>query len=165
MIINYYCKICRYLLTNKIIMLSELAELLYKKVFSLFNLFNLFKSIVFNHKSVFISEFWLKICYYVKIKCRLSTAFYPQMNNQTECQNQTLKHYLRMYYTENQSDWVKLLPLTKFSYNNAKQVFLRCFSFYIMYSYHSQIHYNIKNKTKKRKILTAEDTIKCMNKI
>ena len=36
---------------------------------------------------------------------RLSTAFHPQTDGQTEQQNQTLEHYLRVYCNFTQDDW------------------------------------------------------------
>ena len=41
---------------------------------------NLFDSIVSNRGLLFISKFWLLLSYFLKIKWRLSTAFYPQTN-------------------------------------------------------------------------------------
>ena len=45
-----------------------------------------------------------KICYHVKMKRQLSIAFHLQTDDQTEWQNQMLKHYLRMYCFEKQDD-------------------------------------------------------------
>ncbi len=41
-------------------------------------------SIVSNRGSVFTSKFWSSLCYFLRIKRKLSTAFYPQTNSQTE---------------------------------------------------------------------------------
>ena len=41
-------------------------------------------SIVSNQSSVFTSKFWSSLCYFLGIKQRLSTAFYPQTNNWIE---------------------------------------------------------------------------------
>ena len=37
----------------------------------------LLDSIVSNRGSVFTSKFWFSLCYFLGIKCMLSTAFYP----------------------------------------------------------------------------------------
>ena len=47
-----------------------------------------------------------------------STAFHPESDGQTEQTNQTLEQYLRHYVGYNQDDWVQLLPLAEFAYNN-----------------------------------------------
>ncbi len=66
-----------------------------------------------------MSKFWAAFCHYLSIEQRLSTAYYPQTNGQTERQNQTPEKYLRAYFTHLQDDWVYWLPLAKFAYNNS----------------------------------------------
>ncbi len=51
-------------------------------------------SIISNRGSVFTSKFWSSLCYFLGIKRRLSTAFHPQTNSQTERQNSTMEAYL-----------------------------------------------------------------------
>lgn len=77
------------------------------------------RSIVTDRGSVFTSQFWAALCYHLDIKRRLSTAYHPQTDGQTERQNQTLETYLRTYINHHQDDWVHLLPLAEFAYNNA----------------------------------------------
>ena len=50
-------------------------------------------SIVSDRGSVFPSKFWSSLCYFLSIKRRLSTAFHPQTDGQTERQNSTMKVY------------------------------------------------------------------------
>ena len=56
---------------------------------------NLPDSIVSNRGSVFTSKFWSSLCYFLSIKRRLSTTFYPQTNGQIERQNNTIEACLR----------------------------------------------------------------------
>jgi transposase InsO family protein len=55
------------------------------------------------------------LCYHIKIKQRLSTAYHPQMDGQTERQNQTLEQYLRAYVNYHQSDWSRWLVFAEFA--------------------------------------------------
>ena len=48
-------------------------------------------SIVTNRESLFTSKFWSLLCYFLVIKRRLSTAFYPQTDGQNKKQNSTLE--------------------------------------------------------------------------
>ena len=41
-------------------------------------------SIVTDESSFFTSKFWSSLCYFLRVKQRLSTAFYPQKNDQTK---------------------------------------------------------------------------------
>ena len=61
-------------------------------------------SIVSDRGSLFISKFWLSLCYFLDIKRRLSTAFHPQTNGQTKRQNSTMEAYLRAFINFEQND-------------------------------------------------------------
>jgi hypothetical protein len=52
------------------------------------------------------------------IKTKLSTAYHPQTDGQTERVNQELEQYLRMFVNHRQDDWSDWLPLAEFAYNN-----------------------------------------------
>ena len=52
------------------------------------------------------------------IKVAATTAYHPQGDGQTERVNQELEQYLRLFISQRQDDWVDLLPLAEFSYNN-----------------------------------------------
>ena len=54
----------------------------------------------------------------LEIKKKMSTAFHPQTDEQTERLNQTLEQYLRAYINEDQDNWVELLPTAQLVYNN-----------------------------------------------
>ena len=54
-------------------------------------------SIVSDKGSVFTSEFWSSLCYFLGIKRRLSTTFHPQTDGQTERQNSTMEAYLQVF--------------------------------------------------------------------
>ena len=51
-------------------------------------------SIINNQGSIFYFKFWSLLCYIFDIKKQLSTAFYPQTDEQTERPNSTIEVYL-----------------------------------------------------------------------
>ena len=51
-------------------------------------------SIMSDRGSLFISKFGSSLCYFLDIKQRLSTTFYPQTDGQTKHQNSTIEAYL-----------------------------------------------------------------------
>ena len=77
-------------------------------------------SIITDWGSLFTSKFWSSLCYFLRIKKRLSTAFHPQNDGQTERQNSIMEAYLRAFVNWEQNDWTRLLPMAEFTYNNAK---------------------------------------------
>ncbi len=78
------------------------------------------ESIVTDQGSLFTSKFWSSLCYFLGIKRKLSTAFHPQSDGQTERQNSMMEAYLRVFVNWKQDNWAKLLPMAEFAYNNAK---------------------------------------------
>ena len=52
------------------------------------------------------------------IKSKLSTAFHPQTDGQTERVNQELEQYLRMFIDHRQEQWHDWLGMVEFAYNN-----------------------------------------------
>ncbi len=71
------------------------------------------ESIVTDRGSLFTSKFSFSLCYFLGIKKKLSTAFHPQTNGQTEKQNSTMEAYLRAFVNWEQDDWARLLPMAE----------------------------------------------------
>ena len=98
-------------------------------------------SIVSDRGSLFTSKFWSSLCYFLGIKRRLSTAFHPQTDGQTERQNSTMEAYLRAFVNFEQNDWARLLPMAEFAYNNAKNAITVHTPFELNCGYHPRIYY------------------------
>ena len=92
-------------------------------------------SIVSDRGSIFTSQFWTALSKSMNLTRRLSTAFHPQTDGQTERMNQTVEQYLRIYCNYHQDDWSELLSLAEFSYNNAQHASIGCSPFYANYGY------------------------------
>ncbi len=153
-IVNYYTKMTRYLFTKKTLTVIELAELFFEKIALRYEISN---DIIINRDSLFISAFWSKICYHVKMKRRLSIVFHSQTDDQTEWQNQTLKHYLWIYCSEKQDDWAMLLLVVEFMYHQMKHASLNCSSFKVMYDYELIFYIHIKNDAMKEEVSAAKE--------
>jgi len=61
----------------------------------------------------FSGEFWESLCKMLGVKMRMSTAYHPQTEGQTERTNQVLEGYLRTFVNYDQNDWYQLLPLAE----------------------------------------------------
>ncbi len=157
MIVDHYIKMTQYISISKTLIAMQLTDIFFKKIVCHYRAL---KEIVSDKGSIFTSSYWLKVCYQIKIKRQLSTAFHSQMNEQTECWNQTLKYYLQCYCNEEQSNWVKLLSLVKFAYINATQSTLRCSLFYVMTEYNAFIHYDINNNTWEEEVSVIKNRVK-----
>jgi len=92
--------------------------------------------IVSDHDSRFTSETWKEFLRLSGIRPRMSTVFHPQTDSQTERLNQTIKAYLRAFVSKEQDDWVRLLPMAEFSYNNSTTTGNGMSPFYANYGFH-----------------------------
>ncbi|RZK29127.1 MAG: transposase, partial [Hymenobacter sp.] len=75
--------------------------------------------IITNRGAQFKSEFWSSFFNKLGVNIRMSTAYHPETDGQTERVNSVLNQYLRVYCNLLQDNWVQLLPLAEFAYNNS----------------------------------------------
>jgi len=92
--------------------------------------------IVSDRYSCFTSEVWQELLKTLGIRPRMSTAFHPQTDGQTKRLNQTIEAYLRSFVNHEQDDWVHLLPMAEFAYNNSVTTGNRISLFYANYGLH-----------------------------
>jgi Integrase zinc binding domain len=100
--------------------------------------------IVSDCRLLFVSNFWKSLTKRLDIKLNLSTAYHPETDGQTECLNQILEQYLRIYVDYLQDDWAFLLPLTEFAYNNAAHSTTNTSPFFANKGFHPNLKINIK---------------------
>jgi transposase InsO family protein len=76
------------------------------------------ESIISDRDKLFTSNYWTTLLAVMGTKKKLSTAYHPQTDGQTERTNQTMETYLRTYSNQQQDNWVSLLPMAQIAYNN-----------------------------------------------
>ena len=92
--------------------------------------------IVSDRDAVFTGAFWSELTKRLGVRLRMSTAFRPQTDGQTERINQTLEQYLRQFCNYEQNDWCDMLPLAEYSYNNSVTTATQMSPFYANYGFH-----------------------------
>lgn len=103
---------------------------------------NIYKShglpedIISDRGTQFTSSFWRSLFKILGVQIKLSTAFHPQTDGQTERVNQVLEQYLRCTVNYHQDDWMELLPLAEFAYNNTTHGSTQQTPFFANYGYH-----------------------------
>ena len=75
-------------------------------------------TIISDRGTQFTALFWKRLCQRIGTKPKLSTAFHPETDGQTESANAALKQYLRAYVNYNQDNWVDLLSIAEFEANS-----------------------------------------------
>lgn len=91
------------------------------KVFldNIYKLHGLPDSIVSNCDKIFTSAFWGELFILAKVQLRMSTAYHPQSDGQTECVNQCLETFLRCFVNACPNKWIQWLSLAKYWYNTS----------------------------------------------
>ena len=137
-IVDRLTKMAKYLPCRKDIDSPELARRFFEEIICEHGIPD---NIITDRGSTFTSRFWTRVCENLSMDHRLSTAFHPQTDGQTERQNQTMEQYLRAYVNYEQDNWVELLPLAQFAYNNATHASTRLSPFFANYGYHPELQF------------------------
>ena len=94
---------------------ESLARLLQDNVWKLHGLP---ESIVLDRGPQFVAELTKELNRMLGIRTKLSIAFHPQTNRQTERMNQELEQYLQFFIEYRQKDWPEWLAAAEFAINN-----------------------------------------------
>ena len=76
-------------------------------------------SIVSDRDPKFTSHFWRELQEAMGTKLKLSSAYHPQTDGQTERTIQSLEDLLRACTLDHRGSWDNVLPLVEFTYNNS----------------------------------------------
>jgi transposase InsO family protein len=161
-IVDRYTKMALFLPVRSDINAAHLAELLHTEVELRYGAPS---GVVSDRDSRITSKLWADICYHSFIKRRMSTAFHPQTDGQTEILNKIVENYLRAFTNLEQMDWAKLLPTAAFAYNNSLNHTLRMTPFRAMYGYDPEFHVDVADDVPKREIPAAKDRVKKLHEL
>jgi len=137
-VVDRLTKMVIYLPCRKDIDSPELAQMFFEQVICKHGIPD---NIVTDRGKEFTSRFWDPVCSHLNINHRLSTAFHPQTDGQTERQNQTMEQYVRAFCNYEQDNWVELLPLAEFAYNNSFHHSTRMTPFWANYHYNRTMQF------------------------
>jgi hypothetical protein len=90
-------------------------------------------SIVSDRDPVFISTFWSELFALAGVTLRLSTAFHPQTDGESEVTNKILGVYLRCLVGDRPNGWLRWLSWVEFCYNTSYQIALHTTPFKVVY--------------------------------
>ena len=132
-VVDRLSKQAHFIPCNETITAAELSELF---IINIFKLHGLPDDIVSDRGPQFRSHFWNSLCTLLDIDLKLSTAGHPETDGQTERIIQILEQYFRNFVNTFQDNWVKLLPLAEFAYNNSTHSATKTTPFHAIYQYH-----------------------------
>jgi len=97
------------------------------------------ESVVSDRGRQFASDFWDELTMRLGVIVRMSTAFHPQTDGQTEIANAIMEQYLRIYCAYLQGDWAKWLPSAAFCTKNHYSESTRITPFFANHGYHPRM--------------------------
>jgi transposase InsO family protein len=151
-VIDRLTKMSHFIPCKKELNARQFAKLFMKEVV---RLHGLPQDIITDRGTLFTSDLWKEVTRQTGIERRMSTAFHPQTDGQTERTNGILEQYLRAYINYQQDNWCDLLPLAEFAYNNGHQETIKTSPFYANYGIHPE-YKMIGHLTETTKIKTDE---------
>jgi len=112
---NRFSKMAHFIATTEKTSVKGLAKLFRDHVWKLHGLP---ESIISDRGAQFAAEMMKELNQLLGIQTKLSTAYYPQTDGQTERVNQELEQYLRVFINHRQEQWPNWLGTAEFAYNN-----------------------------------------------
>ena len=132
-VVDRLTKMAHYIPCNETTDTRQFAHMFITHVFKLHGLP---LDITSDRGSLFTAEFWKELTRELSIDRRLSTAYHPQTDGQTERVNATMEQYLRAYCNYQQDNWAELLTTAEFCYNNTVSSTTKQTPFFANYGYH-----------------------------
>jgi len=127
---------------------------------NMWKLHGLPESMVSNRGPQFAAELTKELNRMLGIETRLSTAFYPQMDGQTERMNQELEQYMRFFVDHRQKNWPEWLALAEFAVNNKVHTATKVLPFMANYGRELRMGSNIRKRGKVEKATEFVERIK-----
>jgi len=91
------------------------------------------RSIVSDRDKVFISSFWQHLFKLHGTSLKMSPAYHPQTDGQSEAVNKCLEMYLHCFSSDQPHQWVQFFPWAEFWYNSSFHTSMGMTSFKVLY--------------------------------
>ena len=115
-IVDRLTKCAHFLPINQKMSLDKMAELYVREIV---RLHGVLESIVSDRDPRFTSRFWQSLQNALGTQLRMSSAYHPQTDGQSERTIQSLEDLLRTCVLDHLGTWSDMLPLVEFTYNNS----------------------------------------------
>lgn len=96
-------------------------------------------SILSDRGPQFISEFWRELYKLLDIEVKLSTAYHPETDGQSENANKEMETYLRHFVNHHQDDWVSWLSSAEYAANANTSASSTVSPFFTVYGYEPRL--------------------------
>jgi len=134
-----------FIVTTKKTLAEGLAKLFRDQVWKLHGLP---ESIVSDRGVQFAAGMMKELNNLLGIQTKLSTAYHPQTDGQTERMNQELEQYLRVFIDHRQEQWPDWLGMAEFVYNNKIHIATKVSPFKVNYGQNPRMGFEGRRKGK-----------------
>jgi hypothetical protein len=131
--VDKFSKMVHYAATTTTCTADEVAKIFFNVVVKLHGVP---KSIVSDRDPRFTSRFWQGLWKLCGTQLKMSTAYHPQTDGQTERSNRTLEEILRHYVSAKQNDWDEHLTAAEIAVNSSVQASTGFTPYYLNYGDH-----------------------------
>jgi len=153
---NRFSKMSHFMATTEKMTAEGLARLFRDNVWKLHGLL---ESVISDRGLQFLAGMTSELNKMLGIKTKLSMAYHPKTDRQTERTNQELEQYLRMYVNHRQNNWAKWLAMVEFTFNNKVHTATKTLPFQVNYGRELRMGFDIRKKGKNEK---AEEFVREM---
>ena len=126
---------------------------------NMWKLHGLLESVISDRGLQFAAGMMKELNKMLGIETKLSIAYHPETDGQTERTNQELEQYLRMYVNHRQNNWAEWLVTAEFAFNNKIHTATKMSLFQANYGREPRMGFDIRKKGKNEK---AEEFVKEM---
>jgi len=152
-----FSKMAHFIATTEKTLAEGLAKLFRDHVWKLHRLP---ESIISDRGAQFVVGMMRELNNLLGIQTKLSTAYHPQTDGQTERINQELEQYLRVFIDHRQEQWPDWLGMVEFAYNNKIHVATKISPFKANYSQDPRIGFEGRRKEKYKAVGKLIEKIK-----
>ena len=143
-----FSKMSHFVATTEKTMAEGLARLFRDNVWKLYGLL---ESVILDRGLQFAAGLTRELNKMLGIETKLSTAYHPETDGQTERIIQELEQYLRMYVNYRQNNWAEWLATAEFTFNNKVYTATKSSPFQINYGRELRMGFDIRKKGKNEK--------------
>ena len=115
------------------------------------------ESVILDRGPQFVAGLTRELNKMLEIETKLSMAYHPQTDRQTERTNQELEQYLRIYVDYRQKNWSEWLATAEFAFDNKVHTATKSSLFKVNYEREPRMSFDIRKKRKNEK---AEEFVK-----
>src|SRR5260221_889179 len=143
-VINHLMKQAIFIPSHDTVNAPQVAQLFLTHIFSKLGVPS---HITSDQGSEFISHFFHSLGKLLQMRLHFTLGYHPEGDRQTEHANQVLEQYLWGYMNYQQDNWVTLLLMVEFAYNNAMNATTGVSPFFTNKGYHLELTSDPQAKT------------------